>query len=254
VQAWRGACQTVGSRRGRQLVQQPLTRLTNGARSRSARSSQEQGKDHLPLASELAVGLVGLCGQKGGVAGAGFSSDPEEAKRKARVRFLPDESGPAQLEVGAGERDRLPGPRFFPSSTAPASLTVGAWSGWSSEEKDLLSFLKSFRYIMETAETMDQKLAELAELSTSTPANRRAWQKARASDPRFPDSFFYGELCRLPGVGPKVAEMLYRSGFRGAEEIRAASNEDLLTVEVPGKSLPAKRKAVQDHFNFGLPL
>lgn len=142
-------------------------------------------------------------------------------------------------------------------SPAPPPLRASQWGPGrvgSSEEKDLLSFLKSFRYIMETAETMDQKLAELAELSTSTPANRRVWQKARASDPRFPDSFFYGELCRLPGVGPKVAEMLYRSGYRGVEEIRAASNEDLLTVEVPGKSLLAKRKAVQDHFNFGLPL
>lgn len=110
----------------------------------------------------------------------------------------------------------------------------------SLEEKDLLSFLKSFRYIVETAETLEQKLTELAELSTSTPANRRVWQKVVASEPGFPDSFFYGELCCLPGVGSKVAERLYRAGFRSVEEIYAASDEDLLMVEGVGKGLLKK--------------
>ena len=119
-----------------------------------------------------------------------------------------------------------------------------AWLGpvrcGSSEEQELLSFLKSFRYILETAETMDQKLAELADLSFSTPANWRIWQKARASDPGFPDSFFYGELGCLPGVGAKVAERLYWAGFRSVEEIQAASDEDLLMVEGVGKGLLRK--------------
>jgi DNA polymerase/3'-5' exonuclease PolX len=84
---------------------------------------------------------------------------------------------------------------------------------------------------VETAETLEQKLTELAELSTSTPANRRVWQKVVASDPGFPDSFFYGKLCDLPGVGGKVAESLYRAGFRTVEEIQVASDKDLLEVE-----------------------
>jgi len=119
-------------------------------------------------------------------------------------------------------------------------------TGWgpvrigSPEEKELISFLKSFRYIVETAETMDQKLAELAELSTSTPANRRVWQKMVRSDPGFPDSFFYEELCGLPGVGLKIAERLYRAGFRTLEEIQAASDETLLKVEGVGKGLLRK--------------
>jgi len=110
----------------------------------------------------------------------------------------------------------------------------------SSDEKDLLSFLKSFRYIVQTAETLDQKLAKLAELSTSNQANRRVWQKLVASDPGFPDSFFYGKLCDLPGVGLKVAERLYRAGFRTLEEIQAASDTELLLIEGIGKKVISK--------------
>ncbi|MBM5785756.1 MAG: helix-hairpin-helix domain-containing protein [Cyanobacteria bacterium K_DeepCast_35m_m1_288] len=123
-------------------------------------------------------------------------------------------------------------------------------TGWgmvrigSTEEKDLRAFLKAFRYIVETAETQDQKLADLAELSTSNQAKWRVWQKMVASDPGFPDSFFYGQLCDLPGVGLKVAERLYREGFRTVEEIQAAPDEELLRVEGVGKGLLRKLREI----------
>lgn len=116
----------------------------------------------------------------------------------------------------------------------------GSVRSGSEAERDLVSFLKSFRYIVETAETLDQKLTELAELSISTPANRKVWKKVVTSEQGFPDSFFCGELCCLPGVGVKVAERLYRAGFRTIKEIEAASDQDLLKVEGLGKSLLRK--------------
>lgn len=116
----------------------------------------------------------------------------------------------------------------------------GSVRSGSEAERDLISFLKSFRYIVETAETLDQKLTELDELSISTPANRKVWKKVVTSEPGFPDSFFYGELCCLPGVGVKVAERLYRAGFRTIKEIEAASDQDLLKVEGLGKGLLRK--------------
>jgi len=116
----------------------------------------------------------------------------------------------------------------------------GSVRSGSEAERDLISFLKSFRYIVETAETLDQKLTELAELSISTPANRKVWKKVVTSEPGFPDSFFCGELCCLPGVGVKVAERLYWAGFRTVKEIEAASDQDLLKVEGLGKSLLRK--------------
>jgi len=129
---------------------------------------------------------------------------------------------------------------FSPPPPSQRSTQWGPVRVGSSEEKELLSLLKSFRYIVETAETLDQQLAELAELSTSTPANRRFWQKLAASEPGFPDSFFYGQLCDLPGVGRKVAERLYRAGFRTVEEIHEASDEDLLKIEGIGPGLLGK--------------
>ena len=127
-----------------------------------------------------------------------------------------------------------------PSTTATRATERGPVRIGLTEEKDLLSFLKSFRYIVETAETQNQKLAELAELSTSNTANRRVWQKLVASDPGFSDSFFYGQLCDLPGVGLNVAERLYRAGFLTVEEIQSAPDEELLRVEGVGKGLLGK--------------
>jgi hypothetical protein len=160
----------------------------------------------------------------------------------------PSPIGPAEnfLEGAAGFNPYGTWLRVIDPSILPPSTTATRATGWgqvrigSIEEKDLLSFLKSFRYIVETAKTLDQKLTELAELSTSTPANRRVWQKVVSSELGFPDSFFYGELCCLPGVGVKVAERLYRAGFRTVEEIQAASDEDLLRVEGLGKGLLRK--------------
>lgn len=134
---------------------------------------------------------------------------------------------------------------FSPPPPPQRSTQWGPVRVGSSEEKDLLSFLKSFRYIVETAETMDQKLAELAELSTSTPANRRVWQKVVALESGFPDSFFYGKLCDLPGVGRQAAEKLYWAGFRTVEEIQEASDEDLLRIEGVGKGLLARIRSEQ---------
>ena len=114
----------------------------------------------------------------------------------------------------------------------------------STEEKDTLFFLKSFRYIVEIAKTLDQALTELAELSSSTPGNRRMWAMYADGDPMWPDSYFSGQLLKqLPkGVGLKKADKLYLAGFRSIEEIQAASDEQLLGVEGIGKGLVKKLK------------
>jgi len=112
----------------------------------------------------------------------------------------------------------------------------------SREERELLSFLKSFRYIVETGETLDQMLSELEELSTSNAGNRRLWARFSEGDPLWPDSYFIGQLWRqLPkGVGPSKAEKLYLAGFRTIEEIQAAPDEELLKVEGVGKGFLRK--------------
>ena len=119
-------------------------------------------------------------------------------------------------------------------------------TGWgqvrsgSESERDLISFLKSFRYIVETAEGLDQKLSELKELSTSTSENRKVWKKLKKADPLFPDSFFSSALESLPGVGSSMAQKLFKAGFRTVEEVQTASDGELLAVPGLGKGLLAK--------------
>ena len=110
----------------------------------------------------------------------------------------------------------------------------------SEAERDLLSFLKSFRYIVETAEDLDQSLTELVELSTSTERNQRTWAMVKKADPLFPDSFFMEKLQTLPGVGAAMAEKLYRSGFRSVDEVKAAADSELLSIPGFGKGLLGK--------------
>ena len=135
-------------------------------------------------------------------------------------------------------------------SILPPSTLATRATGWgpvrigSEEERNLISFLKSFRYIVETAEGLDQMLSELKELSTSTSGNRHWWARCSEEDPLWPDSYFIGQLwIQLPkGVGPSMAEKLYQAGFRTVEAIQAASDGELLAIPGLGKGLLAKIK------------
>jgi len=169
-----------------------------------------------------------------------FSAGPKE----------PPLVGPAEnfLEGGAGfnpygiwlrEID-YDGLGFDPPPSVTKGKRATEWGPvriGSAEERNLISFLKSFRYIVETAEGLDQMLSELKELSTSTPGNRHWWARCSEGDPLWPDSYFIGQLwIQLPkGVGPSRAEKLYLAGFRTIEEIQVASDGDLLRIEGIGK-------------------
>jgi len=96
---------------------------------------------------------------------------------------------------------------------------------------------------VETAESLDQKLSELKELSTSTSENRKVWGKLKRADPLFPDSFFISALESLPGVGAAMAQKLYQAGFRTVGAVQLASDGDLLAIPGLGKGLLAKVRA-----------
>ena len=164
-----------------------------------------------------------------------FSPGPQEpAMVGPAENHLPDGTGfnPYGIWVPVIDPEILP-----PSTSATRATAWGQVRIGSEEERNLISFLKSFRYIVETAEGLDQKLSELKELSTSTPGNRHWWARCSEEDPLWPDSYFIGQLwIRLPkGVGHSRAEKLYLARFRTIEEILAASDGDLLRIEGIGK-------------------
>jgi hypothetical protein len=171
-----------------------------------------------------------------------FSSGPKQPPLVGpAVNFLDDGKGFNPYGIWLPEID-YEGMGFIPPPPGQRAAEHGPVRIGSTEEKELLSFLKSFRYIVETAETLDQMLSELEDLSTSTPGNRRVWARYSEGDSLWPDSYFIRQLwMRLPkGVGPSKAENLYLAGFRTFEEIQAASDGDLLKVEGFGKGLLRK--------------
>jgi hypothetical protein len=121
----------------------------------------------------------------------------------------------------------------------------------SKEEKSLLSFLKSFRYIVETSDGIDQTLSELALLSTSSPGNRHWWSRCSEGDPLWPDSYFIGELrSHLPkGAGKNMAQTLYQAGLRTIDEVKAAPDPELLSLPGLGKGMLAKIRDIKDATN-----
>lgn len=167
-----------------------------------------------------------------------FSPGPQEPPMVGPAEsHLPDGTGfnPYGIWLRVIDPEILP-----PSTSATRATEWGQVRIGSEEERSLISFLKSFRYIVETAEGLDQKLSELKELSTSTPENRKVWGKLRNADPLFPDSFFISALESLPGVGAVMAQKLYQAGFRTVEEVQAASDGELLAIPGLGKGLLAK--------------
>ncbi len=167
-----------------------------------------------------------------------FSPGPQEPLLVGPAEaHLPDGTGfnPYGIWLQVIDPEILP-----PSTSATRATAWGQVQIGSEEERNLISFLKSFRYIVETAEGLDQMLSELRELSTSTPKNRKVWHKLKKADPLFPDSFFTSALESLPGVGASMAQKLYLAGFRSVEEVQAASDEELLAVPGLGKGLLTK--------------
>ena len=166
-----------------------------------------------------------------------FSSGPQEPPLVGPAEsHLPDGTGfhPYGTWVVVIDHEGL---GFIPPAPGQRATQWGQIGIGSEEERSLISFLKSFRYIVETAESLDQMLAELNELSASTPGNRHWWARCSEEDPLWPDSYFIGQLwIQLPkGVGHSRAEKLYLAGFRTIEEILTASDGDLLRIEGIGK-------------------
>ena len=126
-------------------------------------------------------------------------------------------------------------PEFSPS---PQATDIGP-----QQANAYLPFLVEFRQTFESASTDEQKLIELRALSKRSQTYSEFWAKLKKNYPDFPHCFFYEPLLVLPGVGPKIAQALYKAGYRTSEQVVGADAARLKSIPGIGEKLAAKIKA-----------
>lgn len=116
---------------------------------------------------------------------------------------------------------------------------------------DFLPFLLRFRRIVESGETVAEKLDRIESLCDSRSEFRQialkiaesgdAGQRVGGTD--FATKFFAQRLEEIPGLGPGTALRLFVAGFHTLEDLETASDEGLLQVRGVGATLVKKIRA-----------
>lgn len=98
--------------------------------------------------------------------------------------------------------------------------------------EEYLPFLKSFRRIVESNKSVEQKIQLIRELKNHSSDYKNIFKRLEKSYGEFPESYFYMPLMQLPGVGKKTAQNLFKKGYYSKEQVLSASKEEL--TQVPG--------------------
>lgn len=102
--------------------------------------------------------------------------------------------------------------------------------------RDYLPFLKDFRKIVESDESLDIQLGKLKKLPSLKKEYSNFWSTLLTNYDDFPESFFYNQFTNIPRVGGKLAKELFYSGYKSFDDIKNASIEDLTKVNGLGKN------------------
>ena len=94
---------------------------------------------------------------------------------------------------------------------------------------NVLPFLTQFRKVVEGEGTTEEKIDALKEMMRSSP---EFGALGRQFEPGFPESWFWGRLEQIPGVGEGAARRLFEAGFRDFDALRRAERDSLM--DVPG--------------------
>jgi len=90
-----------------------------------------------------------------------------------------------------------------------------------SDGGDYLRFVKAFRRIIESKETVDTIVANLKALLQQHP---RYQAFARMHAPDFVTTWFLNTLLTIPGLDPKSAQRLFTVGYRTPDELKKADD------------------------------
>jgi predicted flap endonuclease-1-like 5' DNA nuclease len=103
-----------------------------------------------------------------------------------------------------------------------------------------LPFLLEFRKIVEGDLPIPSQIKAIKALKTHSTEFAAILRKLAKAYPGFPNSFYIGRLCEIPGVGPKTATALFQAGFLSITYIKGVPPEKLTSVQGVGPNI-AKR-------------
>lgn len=96
--------------------------------------------------------------------------------------------------------------------------------------KEYLPFLKKFREIVESNDTVDFKIKTILTLCNSDKRYKAFCQRLNDHYDEFPESFFYQKLAIIPGIGKKASKHLFYAGYKTIDDLKNCSESELSSV------------------------
>ncbi len=111
---------------------------------------------------------------------------------------------------------------------------------------EYLPFLIDFRKIVEGESSVLEKIIEIKKLRDKNSLYHKIYIKLKNTYNHFPESFFYMQISVIPGIGEKTAKNIFERGLQTLNEIKSASDEELLSISGVGKGTVQKIRAFFD--------
>jgi hypothetical protein len=100
---------------------------------------------------------------------------------------------------------------------------------------DYLLFLKDFRRIVESSDSVESKIERINNLPKQNPA-----YSSYIGDSTFAEIWFGRHISCVPGIGRKTQETLKAAGINNIDDLKKATDEKLLKINGIGPSCLAK--------------
>ena len=100
---------------------------------------------------------------------------------------------------------------------------------------DYLPFLKAYRRVVESDESIPRKIDAMKSLGNESERFRGFIERLGKSYEDFPESVFYRELARIPGIGITTARKLFELGYLCIDDLKNANEKELRKINGIGK-------------------
>lgn len=113
---------------------------------------------------------------------------------------------------------------------------------------EYLPFLIEFRKIVETHDSVDNKIAKIKKLGNKNNLFKHFIKKLNEFykyKGDFPNSFFYNQFADIPGIGNKSAKLLFKAGIKSFDDLKNA--DDTIILSIPGIG-PVALKKIRKYF------